>query len=68
MTVNDSVEYLLGLFEGDHCMYNLKTNPKTEPTLREMTEKAIQVLSKNDKGYFLFVEGTYLSFHTLKVK
>ncbi len=28
-----------------------------EPTLSEMTEKAIDVLSKNENGYFLFVEG-----------
>lgn len=27
-----------------------------EPTLSEMTEKAIDVLSKNENGYFLFVE------------
>lgn len=28
-----------------------------EPTLSEMTEKAIEILSKNEKGFFLFVEG-----------
>lgn len=28
-----------------------------EPTLSEMTEKAIDVLSKNENGYFLFIEG-----------
>lgn len=28
-----------------------------QPSLTEMLTKAIQVLSKNEKGYFLFVEG-----------
>lgn len=28
-----------------------------QPTLAEMTAKAIDVLSKNENGYFLFVEG-----------
>lgn len=27
-----------------------------DPSLTEMTEKAIQILSKNPKGFFLFVE------------
>ena len=28
-----------------------------EPSLVEMTEKAIQILEKNGKGFFLLVEG-----------
>jgi alkaline phosphatase len=28
-----------------------------EPSLAEMTEKAIKILSKNPKGFFLLVEG-----------
>ena len=28
-----------------------------EPSLAEMTEKAIKILRKNNKGYFLLVEG-----------
>ena len=30
-----------------------------EPHIKDMTEKAIQILSKNPKGYFLLVEGAY---------
>lgn len=30
---------------------------ETQPTLAEMTKVAIQVLSKNKNGFFLFVEG-----------
>ncbi|XP_060804396.1 membrane-bound alkaline phosphatase [Amyelois transitella] len=50
-------EYLLGLFEGSHMHYHLEANPDTEPTLEEMTEIAIRMLSRNEKGFFLFVEG-----------
>ena len=32
-----------------------------EPTLAEMTSKAIDILKKNEKGFFLMVEGGYLS-------
>merc|ERR1712212_1340722 len=38
-----------------------RNNPRYEyagePSVAEMTEKAIQILQKNPKGYFLFVEG-----------
>ncbi|XP_063709961.1 membrane-bound alkaline phosphatase-like [Culicoides brevitarsis] len=56
----DNTNYLMGLFEADHCRYNLdikKENLKEEPTLTEMVEAAIKVLKKNKNGYFLFVEG-----------
>ena len=33
------------------------TNPE-QPTLSQMTEKAIQTLSKDKDGFFLFVEGS----------
>ncbi|GBP05328.1 Membrane-bound alkaline phosphatase [Eumeta japonica] len=48
-------EYLLGLFHDDHMEYHLKA--KDQPTLEEMTELAIKMLSRSTKGYFLFVEG-----------
>ena len=28
-----------------------------EPSLKDMTKKAIEILQKNSKGYFLLVEG-----------
>jgi len=31
-----------------------------EPSIAEMTEKAIKILSKNPKGFFLLVEGESL--------
>jgi alkaline phosphatase len=50
---------LVGLFNLDHLNYELdRVNGNIdEPSLADMTEKAIRILSKNSKGYFLMVEG-----------
>ncbi|XP_015826219.3 alkaline phosphatase [Nothobranchius furzeri] len=50
-------DFLLGLFEPKDCRYELERDPVMDPSLTEMTEKAIKILSKNPKGFFLFVEG-----------
>ena len=34
-----------------------ENNTAGEPSIAEMTEKAIQILRKNPRGYFLLVEG-----------
>ena len=49
---------LLGLFEDSHLEYNHDRGTDTggEPSLTEMTEKAIAVLSKDPQGFFLHVE------------
>uniref|UniRef100_A0A3Q2PTI0 alkaline phosphatase n=1 Tax=Fundulus heteroclitus TaxID=8078 RepID=A0A3Q2PTI0_FUNHE len=49
--------FLLGLFEPKDCRYELERDRSMDPSLTEMTEKAIKILSKNPKGFFLFVEG-----------
>jgi alkaline phosphatase len=52
---------LVGLFNKDHLNYDLDrakpANAIDEPSLADMTEKAIRILQKNGKGYFLMVEG-----------
>ncbi|MDD5579169.1 MAG: alkaline phosphatase [Methylobacter sp.] len=50
--------HLLGLFERSHMEYEHDRHNDTggEPSLTEMTEKAIDILSKNKKGYVLMVE------------
>eukprot|EP00794_Sanderia_malayensis_P012975 gene12975-14309_t len=55
----NSVDHLLGLFEPSHMRYAAmrKYDKSGEPSLTEMTELAINMLSKNDKGYFMLVEG-----------
>ena len=56
----EKTDYLMGLFEADHCLFNIDVNNKglqdREPSLSEMTEAAIKILQKEENGYFLFVE------------
>ena len=40
--------------------YEADRDNANEPSLAELTEKAIQILSKNEKGFFLLVEGKRL--------
>lgn len=51
------VDHVMGLFTPGHMNYNLDADRDKEPTLKEMTETAIQLLENRDNGYFLFVEG-----------
>ena len=53
------VQIRAGLFSPSHMNYELERNTDTggEPSLAEMTEKAIRIISRNTKGFFLLVEG-----------
>ncbi|XP_056116501.1 intestinal-type alkaline phosphatase [Rhinichthys klamathensis goyatoka] len=53
----DSTDYLMGLFEPKDTRYELERDPSMDPSLTEMVEKAIKILRKNSKGFYLFVEG-----------
>lgn len=57
LAVPNSTEKLLGLFTSSDMSYELDRNPQQEPSLSEMTEKAIDILSLRDNGFFLMVEG-----------
>jgi len=58
----------LGLFEPSHMLYTLERSPvPNEPTLAQMTEKAIKILSRGSNGYFLLVEGNETSLDMLFV-
>lgn len=62
MNINpDDTDYLTGLFEQSDCRYNLDIVNENiaykEPTLTEMLGKAIEILSKDENGFFLLVEG-----------
>ncbi len=48
---------LFGLFTSSHMSYDLDRDPAKEPSLADMTTKAMDVLAKNKQGYFLMVEG-----------
>lgn len=54
----DTTSKVLGLFNSSHMEYEADRANDTagEPSLTEMTEKSIDILSKNDNGYFLTVE------------
>jgi alkaline phosphatase len=54
----ESVERVFGLFNESHMQYEADRHNDIlgEPSLTEMTEKAIRILDNNRKGYFLHVE------------
>lgn len=54
-----TTQHLLGLFERSHMRYEAdrSTDAAGEPSLAEMTAKAIKILQKNKKGFYLMVEG-----------
>lgn len=53
------VKHALGLFEPSYMKfeYDRPKDAAGEPSLSEMTSKAIDILSQNKKGFFLMVEG-----------
>ncbi|NWU70637.1 PPBI phosphatase, partial [Pterocles burchelli] len=52
-----SVKYLMGLFEPQDMTYDLVRNRTLDPSLTEMTEAAITILSRNPNGFYLFGAG-----------
>lgn len=58
-TDTSRTERLFGLFEPDHMKFEIERPDDSagEPSLAEMTTKAIRMLARNDRGYFLMVEG-----------
>ncbi|MDO5041105.1 MAG: alkaline phosphatase [Peptoniphilus sp.] len=53
---------LFGLFAPGSLNYSMDRDPEVEPSLAEMTDKALDVLSKNEKGFFLMVEGSQIDW------
>ncbi|PHV12069.1 alkaline phosphatase [Chitinimonas sp. BJB300] len=54
---SSKIDKLVGLFTSSHMSYDHDRDPVKEPSLAEMTVKALQVVRKNKNGYFLMVEG-----------
>ena len=48
---------IAGLFTKSHMAYDLDRDPAKEPSLADMTGKAIDALAARNKGFFLMVEG-----------
>ena len=42
--------------------YNIDRNPDKTPSIAEMTAKALELLSKNENGFFLMVEGSQVDW------
>ena len=69
--IEDNREALLN-FNGDNKVwalfgkkafpYNIDRNPDKIPSLAEMTEKALGLLSKKENGFFLMVEGSLVDW------
>ena len=55
---NSDSKKLWGMFADTAMAYDFDRDPAKEPSLAEMTEKAISVLSQNKDGFFLLVEGS----------
>ncbi|XP_042342828.1 alkaline phosphatase, tissue-nonspecific isozyme [Plectropomus leopardus] len=53
----ESTDYLMALFEPGDLRFEAERDPKMDPSIVETTEKAIRILQKNPKGFFLLVEG-----------
>jgi len=49
-------EKILGLFNPGNMLFEIDRKGSQEPSLAEMTSKALDVLSRNKKGFFLLVE------------
>ena len=48
---------------GDRALpYSIDRNPDKVPSLAEMTGKALDVLSKNENGFFLMIEGSQVDW------
>lgn len=54
----DTNEKMWALFGNREMDYDNDRNPDEQPSLEEMTRKAIEKLSKDENGFFLMVEGS----------
>ncbi|GHT09689.1 alkaline phosphatase [Bacteroidia bacterium] len=50
------------LFNENDMAYDIDRDPAKEPSLAEMTQSAIEKLSKNKNGFFLMVEGSKIDW------
>lgn len=53
---------LWGMFNESSMAYDMDRNPAEEPSLAEMTQKAIDLLSQDPDGFFLMVEGSKIDW------
>jgi len=54
--LNANTTRAFGLFESSHMKYEADRKDNDEPSIADMTSKAIDILNKNKEGYILMVE------------
>uniref|UniRef100_A0A182QF74 alkaline phosphatase n=1 Tax=Anopheles farauti TaxID=69004 RepID=A0A182QF74_9DIPT len=54
---SEQVDRLFGLFNANHMAYRMLADQQREPSLEEMTLKALEIVQRNERGYVLIVEG-----------
>ncbi|XP_037952036.1 membrane-bound alkaline phosphatase-like [Teleopsis dalmanni] len=57
-----AVDKVMGIFESGVMKFHSEADPVKQPTLAEMTEVALKLLSKNENGYFVFIEGGLIDY------
>ncbi|XP_068441942.1 alkaline phosphatase, tissue-nonspecific isozyme [Clinocottus analis] len=53
----EKTDYLMALFEPGDLHFEAERDPNMEPSIVESTEKAVRILRRNPRGFFLLVEG-----------
>merc|ERR1712166_566090 len=49
---------VLGLFAEHHMDWDIDRDPEVQPSIKEMSLKAVELLDGSAKGFFLFIEGS----------
>jgi alkaline phosphatase len=64
LRLDSNTKRVWGMFANGHMVHDIDRRlfGQTQPSLAEMTEKAIEVLSKNPDGFFLLVEGSQVDW------
>lgn len=60
--VQNGKQKIWGLFSPKEMDYEIDRNPMEQPDLEQMTRLAIEVLSQNENGFFLMVEGSKIDW------
>lgn len=53
----NDVDHLWGMFAPGSMDYEVERDATVQPSIEEMTRKAIEILQKNENGFYLLVEG-----------
>lgn len=60
--LNYQGDKIWALFKPKAMSYDIDRDPEKEPSLAEMTQKALDILNQNKKGFFLMVEGSQVDW------